>query len=204
VIGASLKIENSLWQSGLKHILGIDEVGRGSWAGPLVAAGVILPANIKLKLPIADSKKLSAIAREKLAIEIRKIAEYSTITEISHSLINKLGLAKAAQMAFSKVAKSSRSSADFFLIDAFYIKNLQNKKQLAINQGDEISASIAAASIIAKVYRDDLMQKFHNIYPIYNFNKNKGYGTRDHQNAIRKYGFCQIHRTGFNLNYLVS
>lgn len=204
MIAATLKIENSLWHSGFKHILGIDEVGRGSWAGPLVLGGVILPVGVKLPTDLADSKKLSPKKRQLLAGEIFKIAKFTTIAEVSHSVINKYGLSRAIEIAFKKITDSAKSKADFYLIDAFSIKNIKRDMQLAITKGDEISASIAAASIIAKVYRDDLMQKLHVKYPVYNFAKNKGYGTRDHQSSISKNGFCEIHRTSFNLNYLIT
>lgn len=204
MIPASLKIEHSLWHSGLKNIVGIDEVGRGAWAGPMVVAGVILPANIKLSISLADSKKLTPKSRNILSLQIYKIAKFTTIIEISHDIINKSGLSQATQMAFSKITEASKTIADFYLIDAFYIKNISKDRQLAIKKGDEISASIAAASVIAKVYRDNLMQKIHIKYPAYNFAKNKGYGTGDHQDAIRNHGFCKIHRTSFNLSYLLS
>lgn len=204
MITASLKIENSLWHSGFKNILGIDEVGRGSWAGPLVVAGVILPQNIKLPTNLADSKKLTAKGRESLSAQIKKVANFTTIAEVSHTVINQSGLSYAISLAFKKITDDAKSITDFYLIDAFNIKNIDPGRQLAIKKGDEISASIAAASIVAKVYRDNLMQSLSTKYPNYNFAKNKGYGTRDHQHAIRSNGFCQIHRTGFNLKYLVS
>lgn len=204
MITASLKIENSLWCSGFKNIIGIDEVGRGSWAGPLVVAGVILPQNIKLPANLADSKKLSSKNRESISTQIKKIAKFISIAEISHTIINHSGLSYAIDLAFKTITDEAKSTADFYLIDAFNIKNIDPSRQLAIKKGDEISASIAAASIVAKVYRDNLMQSLSTKYPNYNFANNKGYGTRYHQNAIRNNGFCQIHRTSFNLKYLVS
>ena len=127
-----------------------------------------------------------------------------SIAEVQASVIDKIGISEATDKAFSLVAKRLNPQPDFFLLDAFYIKHFPKKKQLAIVKGDKKSVSIAAASIIAKVYRDSLMVKLSRFYPQYGFGKHKGYGTRLHQDAIRTYGFCEIHRTSYNLNYLTS
>lgn len=199
-----LKFENSLRQKKFKHIVGIDEVGRGSWAGPLVAAGVILPINCKIPSGLADSKLLTATKRKRIAQEIRNVSLGVYIAQISSDKITKVGLSKATNLVFREIARKIRPKADFCLIDAFYIKYFSRKKQLAIKHGDAICASIAAASIIAKVYRDELMEKLGFKYPKYNFAKNKGYGTLEHQNAISRYGYTKIHRTSYNLNFLFS
>lgn len=190
-----LEFETKLWQKGFSLVCGIDEVGRGSFAGPVVVGAVIFKDS-KIPEGINDSKLLKPLIREKLSEEIKKIS-YWAISEISVRFINKLGIAKATQMAFRKVVKIL--SPDYILIDAFYIKHLNRKKQKAIVKGDQKCASIAAASIIAKVYRDKLMKKLSKKYPKYGFAKHKGYGTKRHQEAIKKHGLCKIHRKSFNL-----
>ena len=122
--------------------------------------------------------------------------------KLSHAILlhGKKGIGKATQMAFRKSIKLLEKSPDFILIDAFYIKHLNRKRQKAVKDGDTICASISAASIIAKVYRDKLMKKLHKKYPHYGFSKNKGYGTKKHQEAIRKYGLTRIHRKSFDLH----
>lgn len=199
-----LNVENDLWSKGYSNIVGIDEVGRGAWAGPLVAAGVILPHNFKIPTGFADSKQLSAKSRAKFDNFIRSKAQAIAIAEISHEIINKIGIGHTTQMAFRKIIKTLPISPDFILIDAFQIKYVAKSIQKPIKHGDRISVSIAAASIIAKVYRDKLMVNLAKIYEYYGFDKHKGYGTKMHQEAIQKYGFCKIHRTNYNLKFLSS
>lgn len=198
----TLDIETSLWQKGHRYIVGIDEVGRGSWAGPMVAAGVILPIGVFIPKNLADSKLLTPKIREELSKIIKKIAIGFSICEVSSYKIDRLGLAKSANIAFRAVVGDIKPRPDFCLIDAFYIKYFSKKKQMAVRGGDKICASIAAASIIAKVYRDDLMRKLHVKYPQYGFAQHKGYGTSLHQAAIGRYGLCKIHRSSYNLNFL--
>lgn len=197
-----LSYEKDLWQKGYKHVVGIDEVGRGSWAGPLVAAGVILPQNFKIPTGLADSKLVKEEERTRLAKLIQNEAISIKIVEVSHLSINKIGVGSATQTAFRKIINSITPSPDFCLIDAFSIKYLAKKKQLPIKHGDALCATIAAASIVAKVYRDDLMRRFAKNFPLYGFEKHKGYGTAAHQKAIKDNGFCQIHRTSYNLRFL--
>lgn len=195
----SLDEEDKLWRKGYSLICGLDEVGRGSFAGSVVVGAVIFPKDVILPKGLADSKLLKAQTRERLDKEIKKIAIFWAVSEIAVLHINKLGIAKATQMAFRKAIKNLKVKADFVLIDAFYIKHFNRKRQKPIKNGDKICASISAASIIAKVYRDNLMVKLHNKYPQYNFAKHKGYGTKEHQKAIKKHGLCRIHRKSFNL-----
>ena len=199
-----LSYETKLWQKGINNIVGIDEVGRGSWAGPLVAAGVILPKNFKIPKGLTDSK----LVAKKKRIELAKIIKTSClsyfIAEIPTNIINEVGIGVSTQIAFLKIIKTIVLKPEFILLDAFKIKGIPAAKQMAIIRGDQKSASIASASIIAKVYRDDLMCKLANKFPLYDFEKNKGYGTKKHQDAIQKFGFCDVHRTGFNLNFLFT
>lgn len=202
MIKPSLDVEQSLWKKGYKYIAGIDEVGRGSWAGPVVAAAVILPHDFKIPENFGDSKQLKPHQREKMTKVIEKTAISWAIAEIPVLTINRLRIGKAIQIAFRKSLKDLYQKADFVIVDAFHIKHVNSKNQRAIKKGDQKCATIAAASIIAKVYRDNLMKKLSKKYPLYGFGKHKGYGTRYHQEAIKKFGFCQIHRTSYNLDYL--
>lgn len=194
--------EKSLRRQGFLKIAGIDEVGRGSWAGPLVAAAVILPHNFQVPPVFGDSKQLKPKLRRQIADLIKKVAVSYYIAEIPVAIINKFGIGKSSHIAFRKAIRKLNPKADFVLVDAFYVKHLNRKNQKAIIKGDERSASIAAASIIAKVYRDSLMKKLSKKYPTYGFGKHKGYGTRLHQEAIRLNGFTRIHRTSYNFSFL--
>lgn len=202
MIPPNLSYEISLLQKGHKYIAGIDEVGRGSWAGPVIAAAVILPQNFTIPKKFGDSKQLKPLYRKQLSEFIKNQALSYYISEISVAKINRHGIGKASQMAFRKCLKELAIQPDFILIDAFYIKHVNRRNQLAIKKGDEKSATIAAASIIAKVYRDNLMKKLSKKYHQYSFGKHKGYGTKLHQEAIKNYGFTKIHRTSYNLNFL--
>jgi ribonuclease HII len=195
----TLNIETSLWNSGYSLICGLDEVGRGCFAGPVVVGAVIFPKNCHLLEGVADSKLLKPNIRERLSVEIKKYADSWSIGEISVEDINRVGIGKATQLAFLKAIKLLKSVPDYVLIDAFFVDNYDRAKQRPIKDGDKICASISAASIIAKVYRDKLMQTLHLEYPEYNFAQHKGYGTKQHREAIKKYGLSSLHRTSFNL-----
>lgn len=200
----NLAIERKLWQQGYKYIVGIDEVGRGSWAGPLVAGGVIFPENINIPKGLADSKLLKPRKRFALDKIIRSVALAVSVVEVSSSQIDRVKIGKATHGAFRKVIRSFKLKPDFCLVDAFYIKHFSKKNQKAVKNGDQVSASIAAASIVAKVYRDNLMKRLHFKYPNYGFGKHKGYGTHYHQQAIRMFGLSKIHRKSYNIGYLLA
>jgi len=191
--------ENILWQKGFRYIAGVDEVGRGCFAGPVVAAAVILPINFNATDGINDSKLLSAKKREKLAVIIKKYCVSYSIAEVPIETINEEGIGRATQKAFHKSVITLSVKPEYIFIDAFYIDNLDKENQKPIVHGDRKSISIAAASIIAKVYRDELMQKLHDKYPQYYLYQNKGYGTKKHREAIKKYGLSDLHRKSFNL-----
>lgn len=199
MVFATLDIEQKLWENGYYYICGIDEVGRGCFAGPVFTGAVIFPKNASIPKGIADSKLLTAKKREQLAKEIKQIALSWSVANIPVSVINRVGIGLATQIGFRKSLKLLSVSVDFILIDAFYIKHLNRKRQRAIVGGDKLSASIAAASIIAKVERDHFMEDLHDTYPDYNFAQNKGYGTADHRAAIKKYGLTRLHRQSFDL-----
>lgn len=206
----SFEFEDYYWQKGYEYIIGADEVGRGAFAGPVVVASVIFPKNIKID-GINDSKLLSPQKREVLFEVIIKNAFFYSIDEVSVSIINKHGIGKATQTAFRKSIRNilqkllAYSSAKHpqLLVDGFYIpyvKGMSNKFQTPIIKGDQKSVSIAAASILAKVYRDNVMKKLHTRFPKYRFDIHKGYGTKFHQEMIKKHGLCPLHRTSFNLS----
>jgi ribonuclease HII len=216
----SLEYENYLWSNGIENVVGIDEVGRGSWAGPVVAGAVIFDPNQAKKLfenelkEVKDSKLLSVKKREELSEIILKNCKAFFIAEVDVETINKDGVGESTQKAFvkafngcvSKIPLEQKENLQSYhiLIDAFFVKEIDKKIQTPIIKGDQKSYSIAAASIIAKVYRDSLMTTLGNLYKEYSFEVNKGYGTKSHQLAITKHGLSNIHRTSFNLSYLLS
>ncbi len=198
--------ELNLWNSNIDYVIGIDEVGRGAFAGPIVAAGVVFSpkTDIKLLTDINDSKLVKPLLRRKCAEIIKKSSLFWTVEKIDINYINKYGIGKANSAVFRKVIKSLLLRFDsnpnyFVLIDGFHRKYLPGgiKKQKGIVKGDQKSYSIAAASILAKVYRDNLMRKMNKTYPAYGFSRNKGYGTKEHQAAILSNGFCDLHRFSF-------
>lgn len=201
----TLKFEKKLWNQGYQFVCGIDEVGRGAWAGPVVAAAVIFKKKTSskkassqdYKIGIRDSKQLRPEQREKLDAWIRKNCFTFCISEISVKTINREGIGRSSQRAFRKCLKLIMPKPDFILMDAFYIKNLSKKNQLPIVKGDQKSLSIAAASIIAKVYRDNLMKQLHQKDHRYHFDQHKGYGTQLHQQALKKHGPSPHHRLAF-------
>lgn len=195
----TFEFETKLWKSGLQHIVGVDEVGRGCFAGPVVAAAVMLPSTFDATDKINDSKKLSPKVRKELAEIIKKHAIAYSIAEVSVPVINELGIGKATQQAFKMAVSNLKTVPDHILMDAFLIEDIAPTVQTPIIHGDQLSISIAAASIIAKVYRDALMEKLHEQYKAYDFFTNKGYGTKKHREAIGIYGLCDLHRTSFDL-----
>lgn len=195
----TLDEERALWESGYLQIAGVDEVGRGAFAGPVVAAAVILPPSFPFASHIHDSKLLTVQKRQQLATIIKLYAISYSIAEVPIREVNRLGIGHAAQKAFSEAVGMLATFPDYLLIDAFYLTKPHKVKQKAIIHGDRISISIAAASIIAKVYRDKIMNTSHERYPEYNFKENKGYGTGYHRSMIKKHGLCPLHRTSFDL-----
>ncbi len=200
MVTATFDIEKTIWKKGKQLICGVDEVGRGCFAGPVVVGGVIFPANFVLPFGVADSKLLKPVKRDELAEEIKKVALCWGVAEVSVEIINNVGIGQATQIAFYNVVKSLCHNPDFILIDAFYIKALSRENQMPIVNGDKLSASIASASIIAKVHRDNIMTQLDLEYPDYGFATHKGYGTKAHQEAIREHGLSEIHRSSFDLS----
>lgn len=195
---ASNKIEKILWQRGFSFVSGLDEAGRGAFAGPLVTAAVILPK--KLILGLRDSKQTTEKEREYLAVIIKKTA-IAWAVGISHvDEINRIGIQGATYLAFSNSIKYLKTPPDHLLID-YYNLPTSSIPQTSVVKGDAISQSIAAASIIAKTTRDNIMRKLSNMrqYRKYQFENNLGYGTEEHRKAIIKSGQSDCHRTKYCL-----
>lgn len=193
---ATFKIERQLWQNGFRFVAGVDEVGRGPLAGPIVAAAVIFPQGVKIS-GLDDSKKLSPQRRAELYIWIKAKALAVSVALIDHATIDRINVGKANIKVLEMAVKELKISPDFVLIDGRRNKLKLKMPQKSINNGDGRYASVAAASIIAKVSRDNLMVKYHQQFPQYGFAKHKGYGTREHKKNLAKFGPCEIHRRSF-------
>ncbi|MFP4697516.1 MAG: ribonuclease HII [Eubacteriales bacterium] len=180
------------------YIAGIDEAGRGPLAGPVVAASVILPKDVKL-LYINDSKKLSESKREELYDRIMSNAVSVAVGISTVATIDDINILQATYKAMENAVEELEVIPEVLLIDAIKLTNIKIPQE-SIVKGDSKSISIAAASIIAKVTRDRMMYEFDKLYPGYGFSKNKGYGTKDHIEAIINLGPCPIHRQSFIKN----
>jgi ribonuclease HII len=191
-----LSFETTLWQAGQIHVAGVDEVGVGPLAGPLVAAAVVLPPWSCVD-GVNDSKLLSPAARERLAEQIRKVASGIGIGECSVEEIDQLNVYGASITAMKKAVQNLPCNPHHLLVDARKIP-MTGVSQTSLKKGDRRSLSIAAASIIAKTQRDQLMAELDRQFPKYGFAQHKGYPTKDHQTAIQKYGPSPIHRRSFS------
>lgn len=180
------------------YIAGIDEVGRGPLAGPVVTCAVILPKDCSL-LYINDSKKLSEQKRETLCEEIKQCAVAWSIGMADHTVIDEINILQATYQAMREAINGLNTQPDILLNDAVTIPEVAIK-QVPIIKGDAKSISIASASIVAKVTRDAMMVAYDRIYPQYDFANNKGYGSAKHIEALKKYGPCPIHRQSFIKN----
>jgi ribonuclease HII len=182
-----------------QHIIGIDEAGRGPIAGPVVAAAVILPKELLIST-LNDSKKLSAKKREALYEEIKSYAVDYSWAKVDVQKIDRINILQATLLAMRKSVEKLKVKADFYLVDGKQMPfNPSNTSIIgkAIVRGDQIFNCIAAASIVAKVVRDEIMVSYDKIYPEYDFLHNKGYPTKKHIEALRKMGICSIHRKSF-------
>jgi ribonuclease HII len=181
--------------NGFGLIAGVDEVGRGPLAGPVVAAAVIIPEGITFP-GVKDSKKMTEKSREKAFSLINEKALSVSIGVVSHSSIDEQNILNASLEAMKLAVLSLKPSPEYLLVDGTQKIPLLIPQE-CIKKGDQKSQSISAASVIAKVYRDRIMCSFNNLYPEYGFDQNKGYGTRHHMEAIRQHGPCPIHRVTF-------
>lgn len=191
-----IDFENQARAENFRFIAGVDEVGRGCLAGAVVAAAVILDLSKPLPAGLNDSKKLSEKKRLEIDAEIRATAIAISIAQIEAEEIDRINILQATKKAMRLAIENLDPQPDFLLIDAVQLKEIPTP-QKAIIKGDAISASIAAASIIAKTYRDNLMREFDKIYPAYNFAKHVGYGTKAHYEALKEHGACPLHRKSF-------
>lgn len=190
--------EREAFRQGLGFVAGIDEAGRGPLAGPVVAACVMLPRECLIE-GVNDSKKLSPSKREKLYEIIMEKAISIGIGIVDEKTIDDINILNAAKMAMKKAVDQVSPVPELLLIDAVELRDV-NIPQKAIIKGDSLSLSIAAASIIAKVTRDRMIDEADSKYPVYGFKNHKGYGTAQHIEAIKKYGICPIHRISFTKN----
>ncbi len=187
--------DESLRKNGFLRLAGIDEAGRGPLAGPVVAAAVILKEGLRIT-GLRDSKKVPEKEREYLFHEVHSSSEDIGIGIVGPEDIDRLNILKATRLAMQHAVEHLSSPPDILVIDAVSIPSV-SIKQLSPVKGESISASVAAASIIAKCTRDKIMCEYHQQYPRYKFDKHKGYSTREHMEMIRLYGPCPIHRKSF-------
>ena len=188
-------LERSLRQKGYQLIAGLDEVGRGPLAGPVVAACVILQENCD-NSSFVDSKTINAKNRSRLYKELKQNGAQISVGVVSEADIDRLNILQASLLAMKKAILTMPVQPDFLLVDGNQPVPISIPQQSLI-KGESKSASIAAASIVAKVVRDEMMDQYHLQYPEYNFQKNRGYPTLEHRNAIKIYGPCAIHRQSF-------
>jgi ribonuclease HII len=195
----NLNYEKKLWAKGCKLVAGLDEAGRGSWAGPLVAGAVILPSKFKIK-GIKDSKLLSPEKRKELFLAITKNCVSWGVGIVTQEEIDKWGIGPANRLVFERAVKNLSQVPQFLLVDGVKIFSANIPAEFVV-KGDQKIMSIAAASIVAKVIRDKILEDLHNDYPEYNFAKHKGYGTEEHLRLINQYGICEIHRMSYRPIY---
>ena len=188
--------EEEARRRGFRLVAGVDEVGRGALAGPVVAAAVVLDPERPLPRGLNDSKKLSALQRERIAGELRESALCYAVGLVPADEIDRTNILVATRRAMCDALSRLCPGADFALIDALQLRELALPQQ-AIIRGDACCASIAAASVVAKTYRDALMRELHDEYPHYGFDAHVGYGTRAHLAALRAHGPCPVHRLSF-------
>src|SRR5262245_36595482 len=193
--GASRSIENELRRLGYVHVAGVDEVGRGCLAGPVVAAAVVLRAE-RYVVGVADSKLLSAPQRERLFDEIVEAAVSWKVAVVDAVEIDRINIHRASLQAMELAVMGLEPLPGFVVVDGFRIPNLL-MAQRPIPGGDRRSTAIAAASILAKVTRDRLMQDLHAQDPRYGFDRHKGYATKDHLDAVSRFGYSPVHRRTF-------
>ena len=201
-----LTSERKLWQQGYEFIAGVDEVGRGPLAGPVVAAAVVLPKDFSV-LGINDSKKVTEKKREELFPIIKETAIAYGIGVVDHQVIDEINILEATKIAMKEAIENLKTDLlnkkekviDYILIDALTLD--VDVPQKAMIKGDAKSVSIAAASILAKVTRDHMMIEYDKVYPGYSFASNKGYGTKAHYEGLNNLGLCPIHRKTFLKKY---
>ena len=192
-----LATERLYWQRGIEHLAGVDEAGRGPLAGPVVAAAVIFPKDVFID-GVDDSKKLSEKKRNTLFVLIKQQALSIGIGVVQHEVIDRINIYQASILAMRKALDDLSLQPQFAAVDGNSFKHDTLPYENIID-GDAKVFTIAAASIVAKVTRDHMMSEYHELYPVYGFAKHKGYGTKEHREAIRQHGLCDIHRRSFHV-----
>jgi ribonuclease HII len=193
-----LALESGLWKQGFGMVAGVDEVGRGPLAGPVVAACVVLPQDFSVP-EVNDSKKLSSEKREKLFHQILQNAQQVGIGIVEERIIDRMNILNASLKAMWKAVNQLKEPPQFVLVDGNQKIPHLMLPQMSVIKGDSKSVSIAAASIVAKVTRDRIMLKYHRKYPEFSFADHKGYATKTHVEALKTFGPCRIHRKSFKL-----
>ncbi|HLF20512.1 MAG TPA: ribonuclease HII [Bacteroidota bacterium] len=190
-----MRIERTLWHQGVEMIAGVDEAGVGPLAGPVVAAAVVFSKTVRIK-GVDDSKKLSAKKRDELFVAIKNQALSFGVGIVEHDEIDRINILQASVLAMRKALETLSLKPEFIIADgrAFSHETIRFRN---IIDGDARCFTIAAASIIAKVTRDRLMKEYHERFPVYGFDRHKGYATKQHLAAIQQYGLCEIHRKSF-------
>ena len=196
-----LQFEKALLEKGYKYIAGVDEVGRGPLAGPVVCAAVIMPLDAEsIVVGVDDSKKLSAKKREELSELIKERALWYSIALVDEKMIDEINILEATKLGMKQALESLSQEPDVVLTDGNMTLDIEFPQHSVVH-GDALSYSIGAASIIAKVYRDNMMDEYAKQYPQYGFEQNKGYGTAAHIKGIKEYGLCPIHRRTFTKKF---
>ncbi|UCE25107.1 MAG: ribonuclease HII [Candidatus Zixiibacteriota bacterium] len=189
-------LEQMLADKGYQAICGVDEVGRGPLAGPVVAAAVIMPADTIIE-GVADSKKLTALQRERVFEQVVEMGLICSVGVIDHETIDRMNILRASLMAMRKAVMDLRQAPDIILVDGNYpIPNIE-QPQFAVVGGDRQCQSIAAASVVAKITRDKIMDRYQALFPSFSFSKHKGYPTPEHLEELREHGPTDIHRKSF-------
>jgi ribonuclease HII len=189
-------LERELHRRGYRHVAGVDEAGRGSLAGPVVAAAVILPEGVVLP-GLDDSKRLDAPSRERLDAQVRRLALAVSVGIVGSREIDLRDILRASLEAMRLAVEALSLEPEALLIDAVAIPGVR-RPQLPVVHGDALCSSIAAASIVAKVYRDRVMDEMARRHPVYGFEHHRGYGTPEHWHALRLYGPCPEHRLSYH------
>jgi ribonuclease HII len=189
-------LEQMLAEKGYHAICGVDEVGRGPLAGPVVAAAVIMPPEMFIE-GLTDSKRLTPLQRERIFEEIADLGLVCSVGVIDHESIDRMNILRASLMAMRKAVMDLRHAPDIILVDGNYPIPNVDQPQFTVVGGDRQCQSIAAASIVAKITRDRIMDRYEALFPSFSFSKHKGYPTAEHLEELREYGPTEIHRRSF-------
>lgn len=193
----TMDMEKELWQSGERIVAGIDEVGRGAWAGPVVAAAIVLKPDHKQIDLVKDSKMLTSLQRARLNELIQASCVSYGVGVVDNMTIDQISIGKATKLAMQKAIEDLKSYPDYILVDAMDLDGYCDCRFSSIIKGDQKIYSISCASIVAKVARDNMMSKLDKKYELYYFDVHKGYGTKKHQQALNEYGPCDLHRYSY-------